>query len=1050
MSLRSFIFRTAIAFTIAAAASGCESEFGQQAHVAVVAYKAKDYEAALVASDRALEIAERDYGAASDKFATELHDRINVGFQMRAVLTARGDSLSETAEMPTAQIERCLAATQSAYGTSSPIYLSRLAYIGFLLDEVRQYGLAEDVLHRLLTAQEALWGTKDPRLVPTLWRTAWSCAHHSTGGHSDCTDGADLAKRAVSISEAHPDVPHTDFGHALLTLASLTADTDLKQGTTLFLRAANLLSASPIDGIDDDARDAFYAAYILNRNKSQVDDALIGAEKLNQYDLRKLNENHDDAHLQNYLTSTLYLANLFLDLNRARDAIEVLDRVEPLARTGPTIAQGSLHLVLGFAERSLGRHADARDDFQLALTLQTRAFEQRELGLQPSAAEPSTAMIRVLLALELQKTGDSDRALSEARHARAIYEAKNYGYASEANAASVEAYILRETGRAEEALPLWQLAERESARDPSANARQIQAAALFNKAAYWFAKKATAKAVDYGNKAMAVLDRERDQGDDSNSKLLDNSFGVSVGAFAYDLQHAARQTASQRAALDAESFEVAQAAVNSDAARAVAALANRFAVGSSNIAVTVRAYQDSVAEVQTREKDIGNLDLTDHSTEAMSRRMELLEEARARRDSAELALNKAFPDFAALIHPRPATAAAVQALLRPHEALIAFYTFAFVHRLPKSIVWVLRRDGLSVHELDLGAGELRQIIRDLRHGLDLSSAASLDDLPHFDLSLAHDLYTRLLGPALADLADVQHLMFVMQGPLTSLPPAVLVTEPPAARTGTDGYRNAAWLGRRYAISILPSVASLKALRTKSANDDQMEPFAGFGDPALGGQDGSARGATFAHLLRGGVSATDVEELPRLPETAAEVKTIGAMVHAGPGRIFLGADMTRASVSSNAGARIVYFATHGLLAGDIPGLAEPALVLTPQPEKQDNGLLLASDVAQLRMNADWVVLSACNTAAGDQPGADDLSGLARAFLYAGARAMLVSHWPVESGSAETLMTRLFGADARNSRAEALKRAELSLISDLGHPEYAHPAFWAPFVLVGDGD
>ncbi len=95
-------------------------------------------------------------------------------------------------------------------------------------------------------------------------------------------------------------------------------------------------------------------------------------------------------------------------------------------------------------------------------------------------------------------------------------------------------------------------------------------------------------------------------------------------------------------------------------------------------------------------------------------------------------------------------------------------------------------------------------------------------------------------------------------------------------------------------------------------------------------------------------------------------------------------------------RVVYFATHGLVAGDVKDLAEPSLALTlaREPSELDDGLLTASEVAQLKLNADWVVLSACNTAAGDKPGAEALSGLARAFFYAGARALLVSHWAVD--------------------------------------------------------
>jgi len=140
---------------------------------------------------------------------------------------------------------------------------------------------------------------------------------------------------------------------------------------------------------------------------------------------------------------------------------------------------------------------------------------------------------------------------------------------------------------------------------------------------------------------------------------------------------------------------------------------------------------------------------------------------------------------------------------------------------------------------------------------------------------------------------------------------------------------------------------------------------------------------------------------------------------------------------------VVFATHDLVAVQLAGVSEPALALTPPAEgtETDDGLLAVSEVAQLKLNTDWVILSACNTAAADgAPGARGLSGLAKAFFYAGSRALLVSHWPVVSDAAVALTTRMLAAAKTGlTPAEAHRQAMI----DTG------PRLWAPFVVVGEG-
>ena len=147
------------------------------------------------------------------------------------------------------------------------------------------------------------------------------------------------------------------------------------------------------------------------------------------------------------------------------------------------------------------------------------------------------------------------------------------------------------------------------------------------------------------------------------------------------------------------------------------------------------------------------------------------------------------------------------------------------------------------------------------------------------------------------------------------------------------------------------------------------------------------------------------------------------------------------------------ATHGAVAGQLGDGSEPGLLLTPPmtSAETDDGYLSASEIAALKLDADWVILSACNTAAGGAPGSEALSGMARAFFYAGARSLLVSHWVVDSASTVKLITKALGimaADKSVGRAEAMRRSMLAMI-DGGDPKESHPAYWAPFVVVGEG-
>jgi CHAT domain-containing protein len=269
--------------------------------------------------------------------------------------------------------------------------------------------------------------------------------------------------------------------------------------------------------------------------------------------------------------------------------------------------------------------------------------------------------------------------------------------------------------------------------------------------------------------------------------------------------------------------------------------------------------------------------------------------------------------------------------------------------------------------------------------------------------------------------------------------------------------------------VLPSVASLKILRTGKDVVVTAKPMIGFGNPifdriaqaAARKQQVAGFNLSLTSFYRGVTADTTAlaEALPALPETADELRAVGNELGAKLEDIKLGeaASVTDVKHERLDNYRVVYFATHALVAGEVEKFAkmkaEPALVLSipRKPSDEDDGLLRASDVAMLKMNADFVVLSACNTAAGDKPGAEALSGLARAFFYAGARSLIVSNWEVDSESTVALMTGLFGALKGNphlSHAEALRLSMLRMLGNSSKPEWAQPKFWAPFIVVGE--
>ena len=257
---------------------------------------------------------------------------------------------------------------------------------------------------------------------------------------------------------------------------------------------------------------------------------------------------------------------------------------------------------------------------------------------------------------------------------------------------------------------------------------------------------------------------------------------------------------------------------------------------------------------------------------------------------------------------------------------------------------------------------------------------------------------------------------IANGALTSIPLGVLVTKEPTGKSLKD----ADWLIKSFAVTVEPSISSIKTMRAKERITPAPKPMIAFADPVFSqkARDQPQPARITLRSMPEFYQGTQIdvealgEALPQLPATRSEVKAVARSVHSDSGDLKLGPDATTTAVKETPldQYRVVYFATHSLVAGDLERFAkakaEPALVLSipEKPTEQDDGLLRASDVAQLKLNADWVVLSACNTASSDGVGAEALSGLAQAFFYAGARSLVVSHWDVNDAAAAKLIDR----------------------------------------------
>jgi CHAT domain-containing protein len=512
-----------------------------------------------------------------------------------------------------------------------------------------------------------------------------------------------------------------------------------------------------------------------------------------------------------------------------------------------------------------------------------------------------------------------------------------------------------------------------------------------------------------------------------------------------------RRPAAERQAVLAEMFEASQLAQGGTTSRQIELAAVRLGATARDprVGEAIRRGQDTDAGLAALYRQREALDeraagVVPATPGPLPDRADLdrrIRDAEAQRADADAALQVAAPNYGQLVQ-QVVPAADVLRALRPGEA------FASIMLADGGTWTFLLRDGaITTARSPVSAAGMAALVERVRAGVEPAAAG----VPRFDTDAAARLYRETLGRVETGLAGASGLVVAPTGPLLSVPFALLLTGPAdPARLG-----EAPWLVRRFAVAHVPAAANFVSLRRVAATSRAGQPWFGFG---------GFRPATLAQARRTFPGAACVESaqllagLPPLPFAQRELDAARAILGGGAGDELAGAAYTVPTVRREdlKRYRVLHFASHAALPEELPCEAEPTIIASTPADAPDakSALLTASQVTGLDLDADVVILSACNSGGPGGTGGESLSGLARAFFYAGARSLMVTHWAVNDQAAAFLVADTLGRlqSEHVGVAEALRRAQLGMLDSAGKgspAELAHPFYWAAFAVIGEG-
>jgi CHAT domain-containing protein len=435
-----------------------------------------------------------------------------------------------------------------------------------------------------------------------------------------------------------------------------------------------------------------------------------------------------------------------------------------------------------------------------------------------------------------------------------------------------------------------------------------------------------------------------------------------------------------------------------------------------------------------------------------------LEDLEDRISTTDQQLKQSIPSYSKLFDDSETGLGAVQKIVSPKEALVLHVVVVGMGLVTGCIT----SENITFNVTKFDLAETQQFTVDEKllvyavHRTDQPSAV-LDS--QFPAQSSYRLYQKLFGGVGPCLKGKTHILLATDPDFFALPWNALLTKEPSETSGFS-FREASWLPKFYSISLLPSIQSLYELRTNFPRSAARNKFLGIGDPDFKGTTQSSTQVSLAPLFstRGVGNLKAIADLPALPETADELRGVAHALGAPTNDLLLGSEASEHEFRKRPlnDYRVISFATHAIVAGEIEGVTEPALVLSPGQDEHNpwnDGLLTASEIANLTLDANLVILSACDTAASDgHASGRGLSGLADAFFFAGTRSLAVTQWAVASTIAQHLGAGLISrtmASESTGVAEGLREAMLDYIATAKEDYLANPRFWAAFIIAGDG-